>query len=256
MKIVIIGAGNVASHFTRAFVKAGHKVTVWNRSEASLAAIKEESSCPCTTDMGAIPKDADVYLISVTDDALESVAAMLHTFIGKCKGVVAHTAGSMPVSLLQKYFRRCGVLYPMQTFTKGKSLEYNQIPFFVEEEDDVMRKLALSVSPSVYQLNGEQRKTLHLAAVFACNFTNHCYSIAEDVLRQIDIPFAALLSLINETTQKVNAMSPVEAQTGPAVREDETVLDQQAHLLDDRPDLQDIYIRMSESIIKYKRKKE
>ena len=251
-KIVVLGAGNVASHLARAFSGVGHEVAVWNRSETALEPIAAELACLCTTDMHALPKDADAYIISVKDDAVDSVAEQLAHTLGKTKATVAHTAGSLPKSLLDKHFKNAGVLYPMQTFSRDKALDYKEIPFFVEEQGDVLRLLALTVSEHVFSLTSEQRKVLHLASVFACNFANHCYTIAEDILKQIDIPFSALLPLIKETTQKVGVLSPREAQTGPAVREDTTILSRQTALLDSRPDLRDIYIRMSESIIDYK----
>ncbi|MBQ7741735.1 MAG: DUF2520 domain-containing protein [Bacteroidaceae bacterium] len=252
MNIVILGSGNVASHLARAFCGASHKVAVWNRSETALKQIAYELACPCTTDMGTLPKDADAYIISVKDDAVDSVAEQLAHTLGKTKATVAHTAGSLPKSLLDKHFEHGGVLYPMQTFSRDKALDYSKIHFFVEEQGDVLKSLALTVSEHVFSLTSEQRKVLHLASVFACNFANHCYTIAEDILRQIDIPFSTLLPLINETTSKLEVLSPREAQTGPAVREDDTVLGSQIHLLDTRPDLRDIYIRMSNSIINYK----
>ena len=254
MKICILGAGNVATHLARAFSQARHDVAVWNRSEAALRPIAAELGCPCTTEMDALPKDADVYIISVKDDAVAPVAKQLALCLGETKAMVAHTAGSLPKSLVDGCFENGGVLYPMQTFSRNKTLEYSKIPFFVEEQGDVLKMLAESVSESVYILTSEQRKVLHLASVFACNFTNHCYAISEEILKEIDIPFAALLPLINETTAKVNSLPPREAQTGPAVREDYTVMDAQTALLEGRPGLQDIYKRISKSIIEYKNK--
>lgn len=252
MKVVILGAGNVATHLARAFSSVGHDVMVWNRSEGALNAITAELGCPCTTEMAKLHRDADAYIISVKDDAVEDVAQQLAQCLGRTKAVVAHTAGSLPKRIMDERFRHGGVIYPMQTFSKDKALDYTEIPFFVEEEGDVLHRLAESVSEHVYSLSSEQRKVLHLASVFACNFANHCFVIAEDVLRQIDIPFSALLPLINETTQKLNVLSPREAQTGPAVREDDAVIGRQIQLLDNRPDLRDIYIRMSNSIRSYK----
>ena len=254
-KIAILGAGNVASHLLRAFSRVGCSVTVWNRSDGALVALRDEPGVLCTTCMDELPADAQVYLISVKDDAVESVAQRLQQAKGSELGsgsIVAHTAGSLPVSLLEKYFPNCGVLYPMQTFSKDKELDYSKIHFFVEEKGDILRRLAGCVSEHVHDLTSEQRKVLHLASVFACNFANHCYVMAEDVLRGIGVPFAALLPLISETTDKVSALPPLKAQTGPAVREDRSVMDAHRQLLGDRADLQDIYERMSESIIKYK----
>lgn len=255
LKVVILGAGNVASHLLRALKGAGHDVTVWNRSDGALAQLRKDMGVACTTDMRALPTDADVYIISVKDDAVESVAQQLAQTLGPQMGghcVVAHTAGSLPKSLLEVFFPNCAVLYPMQTFSKNKPLDYSKIHFFIEEEGDVVSRLALSVSDHVHSLSSEQRKVLHVASVFACNFVNHCYVMCEDVLRGIGVPFAAMLPLISETTDKVGMLPPAEAQTGPAVREDYGVMDAHMRLLAERPDLQEIYRRMSESIIKYK----
>lgn len=242
----------MATHLARAFSSAGHDLTVWNRSGGALKLIADEIGCPCTVDMDTLPKDADAYIISVRDDAVADVAERLAHHLGNTQATVAHTAGSLPKDLLDERFEHGGVLYPLQTFSRDKALDYKEIPFFIEEQGDVLKELANTVSEHVFSLTSEQRKVLHLASVFACNFANHCYTIAEDVLHEIDIPFSALKPLINETTNKLNALSPREAQTGPAVREDDTVLGRQIHLLDSRPDLRDIYIRMSDSIIRYK----
>lgn len=255
MNISILGAGNVATHLARAFSGAGHRVAVWNRSETGLLPLRGDLGCFCTVDMAALPIDTDVYIIAVKDDAVASVAHLLAEATRKhphFRSLVAHTAGSLPMSLLEDCFGHCGVFYPMQTFSKSKPLDYSKIPFFVEEKGNQLKQLARSVSEHVFNLTSEQRKVLHLASVFACNFANHCYSIAEDVLKKIGVPFTALLPLIGETTDKVSVLSPLEAQTGPAVREDQVVMNSQLQLLSGNPDLQEIYARMSESIIKFK----
>ncbi|MCH5178694.1 MAG: DUF2520 domain-containing protein [Prevotellaceae bacterium] len=252
MKISVLGAGNVGSHLARALSGVGHSVAVWNRSEAALALLRREVGIKCCTDLKELPKDTEIYLIAVKDDAVAAVAQRLADALGKTNAIVAHTAGSLPKSVLDGCFEYTGVFYPMQTFSRDKVLEYSNISFFVEEQDDMLHRLAQTISPKVFSLTTEQRKVLHLASVFACNFTNHCYAIAADLLNGINVPFATLQPLINETAAKVNDLSPREAQTGPAQREDYGIMKSQSRMLDDKPNWQKIYNCMSDSIIKHK----
>lgn len=252
MKLGILGAGRVGTHLCHAFVGVGHEVTIWNRSLASANQLASETGCSVAETMGDLPMDADAYLICVKDDAIDTVADDFSRIFGERKGVVAHTAGSKPLSVLKDKFPRVGVLYPMQTFSKEKSLDYSKIPFFVEENDEdgnILKPLASSVSNHVYNLNSEQRRFLHLASVFACNFSNYCYTLASDILGRIGVPFSVLLPLIQETAQKVSHIPPRQAQTGPAARGDISVVQCQAHLLDYDKDLQRIYELMSRSIM-------
>ncbi len=256
MNITILGAGNVGCHLARAFAAAGHHITLWNRSLPGVLSISQELGCPYTTSIEAVPRDADLYVIAVKDDAVRQVASSLARVIGNAPGsVVVHTAGSLPLALLQPYFKWCGVLYPMQTFSKSKALNYNNIPFFVEGIPEVVEKLtavAQGVSDTVYELDSERRKYLHLASVFACNFTNHCLAISQNVLADIDLPFGVMLPLLRETLDKVEHISPLQAQTGPAQREDIHVMDTHIRQLASRPAEQDIYKQLSQNIINYK----
>lgn len=252
MKVCILGAGRVGSHLCKAFMPRGHDVCVWNRSEAPLHSLKQETGCNCVPRMEDLPQDADVYLICVKDDALEDVARSLHSVFGKRKGLVAHTAGSKPMSLISPLFPKVGVLYPMQTFSKGQRLDYSKIPFFVEGNVgalDVLMRLAKSVSTQVYQLSSEQRRYLHLASVFASNFSNHCYAIASDILDKIHIPFSVMLPLIEETTHKAESIPPRLGQTGPAARGDVRVVEEQTQLLNFNTDWQQLYSIMSRDIM-------
>lgn len=254
MKVGILGAGRVGSHLCRAFMGGGNEVTVWNRNIASAVQLAIETGCSVAQHMGDFPIDADAYLICVKDDAVETVAEDFSHVFGDRTGVVAHTAGSKPMSLLEGKFPKVGVLYPMQTFSKDKALDYSKIPFFVEESDEtnsVLKDLAGSVSNHVYFLNSDQRRYLHLASVFACNFSNHCYALASDILAKIDVPFSVLLPLIRETAQKVESLPPRVAQTGPAARGDMSVIQGQELLLDDDKNLQQLYKLMSQSIMSF-----
>lgn len=258
MKVNVLGAGRVAGHLANAFVQAGHEVAVWNRGEESLCPIRERLGCLCTTRMEELPKQVDMYIISVKDDVVSDVATQLYGVIGETNAIVAHTAGSLSMDLLKQYFQHCGVLYPMQTFSKDKVLDYTKIPFFVEGNAEVVKQLkclAEFVSKSVFELDSEHRKYLHLSSVFACNFVNHCFAVSEEILKGIDIPFSVMIPLIEETVDKVSGMSPRDGQTGPAVREDHNIMEAQMELLKDEPRLKQIYQLMSENIIDYKKDK-
>ena len=161
-------------------------------------------------------------------------------------------AGSIPMSMFRGMALHYGVLYPMQTFSKQREVDFLKIPCFVEANDEFALRqigdLAHQVSQRVYQLSSEDRRYLHLSAVFACNFVNHCYAISQDILQERGIPFDVMLPLIDETAAKVHELSPMDAQTGPAVRYDTNVIRAQGALLKANPIVKDIYDRMSMSI--------
>lgn len=224
---VLIGNGNVASHLGLALEQAGHRVVrVGGRNRTV-----------------PIPRDADLYVIAVTDSAIASVAAE----IGDVPGLVVHTAGSVPMSVLPQ--RRKGVLYPLQTFTKGRPVDMRSVPLFVESEggEELLLHVASQLSDIVIPMDSERRRYLHLAAVFCNNFTNHMYRITEELLSQHDIPFEVMLPIIDETARKVHSLTPAQAQTGPAVRWNQSVMEAQQNLLE-REDLRQLYQIISKSI--------
>jgi predicted short-subunit dehydrogenase-like oxidoreductase (DUF2520 family) len=149
--------------------------------------------------------------------------------------------------------QHCGVFYPMQTFSKEKAVDFSRVHIFIEGRDagtlDLARKVAETLSANVHELNSSERRYLHLAAVFACNFANHCYALSAQILEAHGLPFESMLPLIRETAEKVETVHPREAQTGPAARRDENVMDAQKALLADNPQMQQIYDIMSKSII-------
>lgn len=250
MRIVLIGAGNLATNLGKALFHAGHEIVqVWSRTEESARALADVLKCASTTDLKGVENTADVFIISVKDSVLSSIASSLKE--GREGQLFVHTAGSMPMDTLP--FERRGVFYPMQTFSKSKEVDFSVIPCFVEakrEEDmQLLKTLALTISDTVYELDSENRKYLHLSAVFCCNFANHCYSLGAELLKKHgDIPFSVMLPLIDETASKLYSMSPREAQTGPAVRWDTNVIEKHLQLLADTPDMQKIYELMSKSI--------
>ena len=224
---VLIGSGNVASHLGLALEQAGHRVVrVGGRSRTM-----------------PIPQDADLYVIAVTDSAIASVAEQ----IGDVPGLVVHTAGSVPMSVLPQRCR--GVLYPLQTFTKGRPVDMRSVPLFVESEggEELLLEVANQLSDRVIRMDSEHRRYLHLAAVFCNNFTNHMFRITEELLSQHDIPFDVMLPIIDETARKVHSLTPAQAQTGPAVRWNQGVMEAQLALLE-REDLKQLYQIISKSI--------
>lgn len=251
MKIILIGSGNLATQLGRSLLAAGHDILqVYSRTLESANALATLAGGAPTNDLGKVRDDADLYIISVKDSVLPDLIPLL------CKGreskVFVHTAGSMPLGVFQGMAIHYGVLYPMQTFSKERGVDFSEIPCFVEGNDSFalgcVKQVAHSVSRHVYEMESEERKYLHLAAVFACNFVNHCYSVSADILRRCNIPFDVMLPLIDETARKVHELTPVKAQTGPAVRYDENVIRMQSALLKPNPFLKDIYERMSMSI--------
>lgn len=250
MKIVLIGAGNLATHLGKALHAAGHDmVQVFSRTMQSAETLASLLDAEPLTDMAQVRDDADVYIFSVKDSALEQLISQL---CGGEKKVFLHTAGSMPMSVFREKALHYGVLYPMQTFSKQRKVDFSIIPCFIEANDEFALKqiegLAGQISHRVYQLSSEDRKYLHLSAVFACNFANHCYAASQELLQQHGIPFDVMLPLIDETAAKVHGMTPKEAQTGPAVRYDENVIGKQIQLLENQPYFQKIYDCMSKSI--------
>ena len=245
MRIVILGAGRVATHMAKALHKNGHKIdAVWSRTIESAQRLARVVDSSPVNDISVLPTDADAYIIAVKDSALQEVIAKATK--GRETRLFLHTAGSMPLSVFDGYTENGGVFYPMQTFSMEREVDFRAIPLFIEGTDARIRQLAESISEHVYELSSDDRKYLHLAAVFACNFANHCYTLAAEVLEKKGLPFDVMLPLVDETARKVHELHPKEAQTGPAIRGDKNVMAAQAALLDSR--MQAIYNLMSESI--------
>lgn len=235
----------MATHMAKALHKNGHKIdAVWSRTMESAQRLARVVDSSPVNDISVLPTDADAYIIAVKDSALQEVIAKVTK--GREGSLFLHTAGSMPLSVFEGYAKNGGVFYPMQTFSMEREVDFRAIPLFIEGADARIRQLAESISEHVYELSSDDRKYLHLAAVFACNFANHCYTLAAEVLEKKGLPFDVMLPLVDETARKVHELHPKEAQTGPAIRGDKNVMAAQAALLDSR--MQAIYNLMSESI--------
>ena len=250
MKIVIIGSGNLATQLSLALKDAGKEIVqIFSRTEEHASELANKLGCPHTINPDEIDKNADIYIFSVKDDALSHLAASICN--KRPNALFLHTAGSVPMDIFKGHAQHYGVLYPMQTFSKNRRVDFHKIPCFIEASNEesltTIRSLAESISDHVVDCDSEKRKKMHLAAVFACNLTNHCYRLAERVLEAEQIDFNLFLPLIDETAKKVTEMSPKDAQTGPMVRYDVEVMNRQLALIPDDLTRQ-IYRLMAESI--------
>ncbi len=251
--IVMIGAGNMATRLSIALADAGHNILqVYSRTLRSAKLLAEElgTNTLYTDNLEEIITEAHLYIFSISDQALSDVIAHMPS----CSGMWVHTAGSMPMDIFDAYTQRYGVMYPMQTVSKERTIDWSQVPIFIEasniEDITMLEEVARSISQQVTQCNSQQRQALHLAAVFACNFTNHMYAIAEQLLRKQGINFDAMKLLIRETELKAENFSPGQVQTGPAVRCDFNVMNKHLALLGDSPE-SELYRLISNNIIEY-----
>lgn len=230
MQIVIIGSGNVAYHLAKAFVLNHIPLAqIFGRNEKELSKISEELKIPFSTEK---LQDANLYIICVSDNSVEDISKI----ISNKNCLVAHTSGSLPKEILSGEYHKAS-FYPLQTFSKSKSLDYSKIPFFIETENEedrqILFNIASKISENVMESTHEKRKYIHLTAVFACNFVNHLFSRAKEISDSQKIPFDYFLPLIDETVQKIHEIDPKNAQTGPAVRNDKRILELHEQLLKD-----------------------
>ncbi|HEY1025250.1 MAG TPA: Rossmann-like and DUF2520 domain-containing protein [Sphingobacteriaceae bacterium] len=251
MKIALLGSGNVATHLGRALKTAGEEIIqVWSRSMVNASALAVELAAVATDDLSGIRRDADLYIISVNDDAIESVASQMPDVAGR---LVVHTSGSTGMEVLGDASHSIGVLYPLQTFSKLKDVDFSRIPIAVEGSTpqivELLSAVAGKLSHTVVEMTSAQRRTLHVAAVFACNFTNHFFAVAADILKREGFSFEIIRPLIAETADKIQISDPQDVQTGPAVRRDNRTMEKHLEILKDQPALAEIYEKVSQSII-------
>ncbi|HEY9220881.1 MAG TPA: Rossmann-like and DUF2520 domain-containing protein [Lutibacter sp.] len=241
---VILGGGNVAWHLTNALLQNSevNVVQVYNRSLEKISCFKNNTSI--TNNLSEL-KDADVYILAVSDNVISELSSAL---ILKNK-LVVHTSGSMAMDELKSISNK-GVFYLLQTFSKERKIDFSTVPICIEAETDadllLLETLAKSISKNCYQINSNQRKSLHLAAVFVNNFVNHLYQIGHEICEQNKVPFEILLPLILETANKITTLPPLEAQTGPAKRNDTKTIEKHTAML--TKNQQEIYTLLTKSI--------
>ncbi|HET6723164.1 MAG TPA: Rossmann-like and DUF2520 domain-containing protein [Chitinophagaceae bacterium] len=253
MDIVILGSGNVAAVLGRKFKAAGHNILQIVSRNASVASkLAYEWDTESTNYSSIINRNADVYIIAVSDDAIDDVVADLQL----PRKVVAHTAASVSKDVLKNVSDHYGVFYPLQTLHK-EDLDLPEAPIFFDGSDDITKKkleaLANSISPKhVSQAGDDVRSKLHVAAVFVNNFTNHLYALAENYCKKEGIDFKELFPLIEETISRIKDISPSNSQTGPAARNDEETIEKHLKLLQPHPQLKKVYEALTTSIQEFK----
>lgn len=246
----MIGAGNVAWHLSQALKKANYiPIGVYSRHKTKAEALAEVLNCRAFDSLDNIIEPADLFFISVKDDAIADVFEKIR--IHAKHSLIVHTAGSVSIDIFKDKTDNYGVLYPLQSFSIKRKLDFSNVPLFVEGNNAETTSLLLNVAENISRhkatiLDSEHRKKMHLAAVFASNFTNHCYACAKQLLNESGVSFDAMLPLIDETCRKTHDLSPEEAQTGPAVRYDKNVMAMQESVLQGAK--LDIYRCMSRSI--------
>lgn len=251
-QIVIFGSGNVGSHLAKALDKTNDVIQIWSRSKENAERLAENlDNSVGINDLDEISRDADFYIIAVKDDAILDIAGN----IPNVNGIIAHTSGSLPLNELKKAVgkNKCGVIYPLQTFTKDVELELREIPFFTEgvdeETNEKLYELATCVSKNCFTATSDERQRLHIAAISANNFTNYLWALAEKFLKEnTNFDFTILSPLLEETLRKAIKYGPQKAQTGPAKRRDISTINTHLDILNG--DFKNIYKLISDKILK------
>jgi len=253
MRITIIGSGNVATHLAAAFKNAGHRlIQVYSRDMQNAALLAYHVGAEAIDDLKQLNPETDLFVISVKDDAIAAIAAELTRY----QKLTVHTSGATDLQTLAAIIPKAGVFYPLQTFSKTKEVDFWTVPLCIEGANEEitweLEQLGQTISNNVNRISSIQRRVLHLAAVFACNFPNYLYDIARQLLEDDQMGFDLLKPLILETAQKIQDNLPADVQTGPAVREDEKTMAAHLQMLDNEPHLKQIYELLSQGIIKNK----
>ncbi|MEL7220745.1 MAG: DUF2520 domain-containing protein [Bacteroidota bacterium] len=250
--IVLIGAGNVAWHLgARLFQMGKDVVHVHARSAQNAVQLATVLHCEGSNQVDKIPTTADLYLIAVNDTAIASVAEQLADLIHP-NSLLVHTSGATPSTVFQAHFNRHGVFYPLQTFSKGRAVDFSQVPLCIcaehAEDFNKLESLARELSNQVYAVSDEQRLQLHLAAIFVNNFTNYLQHIGGEILKKHQLPAEILHPLLVETVAKLEDLSAKDAQTGPAIRGDQPTIERHLTLLETQSEWRAIYQLLSDSI--------
>ncbi len=250
-----LGAGNLAFHLAKALNSKGFQIKqIYNRTEIQAKELAEITGSEYTSTLDEIDKSADIYIVAVKDSAFDDVLSQID-FQDK---LLIHCSGSQPISVLNKYAKNFGVIYPLQTFSRSREVDFSKIPVFIEANSlknlEILKNIAGTISEKVSVAESEQRQLLHISAVFACNFVNHFYFIAGELLKSKNIGFDVLKPLILETALKVYELQPFEAQTGPAVRFDKNIIEKHLSKLADTEEYRQLYELISKSIFEHHKK--
>lgn len=246
-KIAIIGYGNLGFHLVNHLSEAGHTITqVFTRDKSKTRISKYKIDF--IDDLSLLNADAEVYFLPVKDDALNEVAKQL-SLKGK---IVAHCSASVEMKILKNCSENFGVFYPLQSFSRDVEVDFKNIPILIEGVNkktiSVFKEIASSLSDEVIEVNQKQRLAVHVAAVFANNFSNYLFTVAEEILKHENISYKILLPLIEETVRKVKEQAPSKSQTGPAKREDDKTIQKHLKFLSDKKELKNLYSVITEQI--------
>jgi predicted short-subunit dehydrogenase-like oxidoreductase (DUF2520 family) len=253
LDIVIIGAGNVAFHLSRALQENGHRIIqVLGRSHKNASELASLINCEYIINVQGINKNAHLYILCVPDSAIPQLAKSLP----KLNGMIVHTSGSTNMSVLSQTADHYGVLYPFQTFSKNTEMDFRDVPFFIEasspETQRLLIDMVLSLQAKPIEMDSETRKWLHISGVFSCNFVNHMLAISYLINQNKGISFQSLKPLVFETIKKAFESNPLDTQTGPAIRGDsETIRNHVALLTTMDEDIRDLYMAISTSILNF-----
>lgn len=254
MKVILIGTGNVATAFCDWFstIKSIEIAGLWGRNKKLQQQLDDSFGIPSLVDFSAIPDDVDIIFLAISDSAISIMARELLPFLNENQ-LVVHCSGATPLNAMDESINNRGVFYPLQSFSKGRVIDYSEIPIFITatnpETLTVLRSFTALLGNTSHKIDDKQRATLHLAAVFANNFTNHLFNISFDILKQNQINPNSLIPLIKETVNKLEDYAPMAAQTGPAKRNDQTTIQHHLTLLKDEEALQEVYEVLTEQII-------
>ena len=246
--IILLGSGNVATHLGIALKNSNFAILqVYSKSIKNAKALAKKLDTHFTNDLTKL-KSADLIIVSVNDDAISSVLSQIKNT------AIVHTSGSVRLNVFKEKFSNYGVFYPLQTFNKEVDLNISEIPFCIEgnslEFEKKLIEIAKELTNNVVKMNSHQRKQLHIAAVFACNFSNHMYSIADDLLAKKNIDFKILLPLIRQTITNLERNRPKEVQTGPAKRKDTVIIQEHIATIKEK-EIKELYQKITNNIIKY-----
>jgi len=253
LRIILIGSGNVGFHLGKKLTSVGIKIEqVFSRKKSKAKRLAKVCNSTFTNSFSEVSKNGDLYILAVPDSAIEKVADNLSKNISPQK-LVVHTSGATPSTILKPYFKQYGIFYPLQTFSINREVDFEKIPICVDanlkKNRLLLENLAKRIANNIYQINDKQRAILHVAAVFVNNFSNNLFTIGEQITKEENLPFEILKPLIQESVEKIKNHSPLDMQTGPAIRGDETTIEKHLEYLKKKfPQFVEVYQTMTQSI--------
>lgn len=250
-RVVLLGAGNVSTHLAdqlkQSYVAL---VQIWSRTERSARTLAQRSHSPYCTDLADLQRDADAYILAVPDDAFPDILPFLHLDPDR---LLIHTSGSTPLSALAPYTKRAGVFYPVQAFLPEHPVDFSKLPVCIEADQpsdlESIRDFARLFTCKIYEIDSEKRKVVHLAAIFAGNFTNFLYHVSDELLQKMDLPFDLVRPIIEETALRVQTHNPSGLQTGPAHRRDMKIISDHLEWLSSMRKYQELYALIAQCIL-------